>query len=121
MFSESLQYNNCLNKKIGIDINGEIKNCPSMEKSYGNISNTSLLDVINNNEFKALWSINKDKINICKDCEFRYVCTDCRAFISDPDDIYSKPLKCGYNPYTNIWEDWSKNKLKEYAIDIKIV
>jgi hypothetical protein len=31
--------------------------------------------------------------------------------------IYSKPLKCGYNPYTAIWEDWSTNPLKKKAID----
>ncbi|WP_161094292.1 hypothetical protein [Elizabethkingia anophelis] len=28
----------------------------------------------------------------------------------------SKPLKCGYNPYTGEWEDWNKNILKQKAI-----
>jgi hypothetical protein len=28
----------------------------------------------------------------------------------------SKPLKCGYNPYTNEWAEWSTNPLKEKAI-----
>lgn len=61
------------------------------------------------------FSIN-DQIHICKDCEFRHICTDCRAYIEDPDDIYSKPLKCGYNPYTGEWAEWSTNPLKQKAI-----
>ncbi len=66
--------------------------------------------------FKKYWDINKDKIYVCKDCEFRYICTDCRAYVEDPEDILSKPLKCGYNPYTGEWSEWSKNVLKTKAI-----
>jgi len=108
--------NSCLNKKISIDIDGNIKNCPSMIKSFGNIRNTPLEDVLSNPEFKRLWHITKDQIEVCKDCEFRYICTDCRAFLENPDNIYSKPLKCGYNPMTCEWEDWSTNLLKQEAI-----
>jgi hypothetical protein len=36
--------------------------------------------------------------------------------LENPEDILSKPLKCGYNPYTCEWEDWSTNPLKEKAI-----
>lgn len=115
-FSEAQQYNTCLNRKIGIDVNGEIKNCPSMAKSYGNIINTELHEVLEKKEFKDIWSINKNNIKVCQDCEFRYICSDCRAYIENPKDIYSKPLKCGYNPYTAIWEEWSKNPLKQKAI-----
>ena len=35
LYLESLTYNNCLNQKISIDRFGNIKNCPSMGKSYG--------------------------------------------------------------------------------------
>jgi len=57
-------------------------------------------------QFQTLWSITKDKVNKCKVCEFRMVCPDCRIFIEDPNDIYSAPLKCGYDPYTGLWNDW---------------
>ncbi len=50
--------------------------------------------------------------------EFRYICTDYRAYVEDPEDILSKPLKCGYNPYTGEWSEWSTNPLKQKAIDI---
>lgn len=111
LFTESVNHNSCLNRKVGIDVNGDIKNCPSMKKNFGNVLSQTLEESLNNNDFRKYWDIKKDEINICKDCEFRYICTDCRAFIEDPDDIYSKPLKCGYNPYTNEWKDWSTNEL----------
>ncbi len=104
MYSESQSCNTCLNKKISIDVNGEIKNCPSMQKSYGNIRNTTLLEALNAKEFKDLWHIKKDDIQVCKDCEFRYMCTDCRVFIDNPNDIYSRPSKCNYNPYIAKWK-----------------
>jgi hypothetical protein len=31
--------------------------------------------------------------------------------------VYSKPLECGYNPYTCEWEEWSTNPLKQKAIE----
>lgn len=114
---ESLNHNTCLNRKISIDKDGNIKNCPSMAESFGNIKDTTLEEALNKPGFKKYWNINKDQIEVCKDCEFRHICTDCRAYIEDPENQYSKPLKCGYNPYTNVWEEWSTNPLKQKAIE----
>lgn len=115
-FTESKLYNSCLNRKISINARGDIKNCPSMSKDYGNIKTTSLRTVLINPEFKRYWGITKDQINVCKDCEFRYICTDCRAYLENPKNYLSKPLKCGYNPYTNKWEDWNQNPLSKEPI-----
>ena len=103
-FTESQRHNTCLNRKICIDAEGYIKNCPAMARSYGNIKDTTLEEAINKPGFKDLWYICKDQIDVCKDCEFRYMCTDCRCFIKDPDNIYSQPAKCTYNPYICLWE-----------------
>ncbi|WP_083206582.1 grasp-with-spasm system SPASM domain peptide maturase [Chryseobacterium sp. CBo1] len=121
-FSESIQYNSCLNRKIAIDINGNIKNCPSMAKDFGNINNTTLVEAIQHSEFKKYWNVTKDIIESCKECEFRYICTDCRAYterthINNRGLDTSKPLKCGYNPNSGEWEDWSINPLKQKAIE----
>lgn len=105
-WSESRRWNSCLNRKISIDASGEIRNCPSLPNSFGNLQDTSLHSALARREFTALWAINKDQIEVCKDCEFRYVCIDCRAYISTPDNIYSKPAKCKYNPYTAEWTDY---------------
>jgi SPASM domain peptide maturase of grasp-with-spasm system len=98
-FCESKNYNSCLNRKISIDKDGNIKNCPSMSKSYGNISKTYLHSVLNELDFKKIWKIKKDEIDVCKECEFRYICIDCWAYLTERKNIYSKPLKCKYNPY----------------------
>jgi len=115
-FTESLKFNSCLNKKISIDTRGNIKNCPSFSQSFGNIEGTTLEEAVSHKDFRKYWHITKDQIEVCKDCEFRYVCTDCRAYRENPNNLYSKPLKCGYDPYTNKWEDWSTNPLKQKAI-----
>ena len=118
---EAINHNSCLYKKISIDIEGNIKNCPLMPESFGKIQNRSLEEALMQPGFKRYWNITKDSIEGCKDCEFRYICTDCRAYTershytSENIDI-SKPLKCGYNPYTNEWKEWSKNPLKQKAI-----
>ncbi|NHN24612.1 grasp-with-spasm system SPASM domain peptide maturase [Flavobacterium jejuense] len=116
LFSESQNHNSCLNRKISIDKEGNIKNCPSMPQNFGNIKDTTLEEALSHKDFKKFWNITKDQIDVCKDCEFRHICTDCRAYVEEPENHYSKPLKCGYNPYTNEWEEWSTNPLKQKAI-----
>ncbi|WP_340064819.1 grasp-with-spasm system SPASM domain peptide maturase [Ascidiimonas aurantiaca] len=116
-FTESLHFNSCLNGKISVDCYGAIKNCPAMERSYGNINTTSLKDALGNRHFKDSWHIKKEQISICSDCEFRHICSDCRAFLKDPHNTYSKPLKCGYDPYTGEWNDWEKDKTNAYSIE----
>ena len=75
-----------------------------MKESFGNIKDTTLEEAINKHGFKEYWNIKKDDVTKCKDCEFRYICTDCRAYIADPSDIFSSLIKCQYNPYIAEWE-----------------
>jgi len=103
-YLESKNFNTCLNRKISIDAFGEIRNCPSMKTTFGNIKYKSLIEALNEEGFKSLWEITKDKIDVCKDCEFRYLCTDCRANIKDTSNIFSQPAKCNYNPYISKWK-----------------
>jgi len=119
--TEAHHHNTCLNRKISIDAEGNIRNCPSMPESFGNIKDTTLQEALNHPDFKKYWNHKKDDIEVCKDCEFRYICTDCRAYLEDPLNEYSKPLKCGYDPYTGEWSDpiaigWSTNPLKQATI-----
>jgi SPASM domain peptide maturase of grasp-with-spasm system len=120
-FTESQHHNSCLNRKLSIDVDGNIKNCPSMPESFGNVKDTTIEETFNHPEFTKYWNVTKDIINVCKDCELRHICTDCRAYTErthfDGDIDLSKPLKCGYSPYTNEWEEWSTNPLKEKAIE----
>lgn len=99
---ESKSYNNCLNKKISIDYNGLIKNCPSMGQDYGHISTSSLIEIYQLRQFQKYWKLKKDDVKVCQDCEFRYICSDCRVF-TENNDILGKPQKCNYDPYTAQW------------------
>ena len=95
---ESKNRNSCLNKKISIDKNGMIKNCPVFTNAFGHIDEIEDLNQIIDSEFKKLWMITKDAVKTCKDCEFRYICSDCRA-ITIENDILEKPKNCNYDPY----------------------
>jgi len=116
-YSEGLKHNSCLNRKISIDRDGNVKNCPSMPTIHGNIFEVDLSHIISKKDFKKYWHITKENIDTCKICEFRSICQDCRAYVQQPDNILSKPLKCGYDPYTNKWEDWSTNPLSKIGIE----
>lgn len=100
-FVEAQHFNTCLNRKIGIAANGDIKSCPSMWNSCGNAQSTPLINIVGTPEWRQLARITKDDIDVCRDCEFRYICTDCRAWLEG--DLYSKPAKCSYDPYTATW------------------
>ena len=122
LYNESHFANSCLAGKITIDINGNIRNCPSLPQSFGNINDTTLEEALDHKDFKKYWNLTKDSIEVCKDCEFRYICTDCRAYTerthTNKEGLdTSKPLKCGYDPYTGEWEEWSTNPLKQKAIN----
>jgi len=113
--TESHNHNTCLNRKISIDDNGNVKNCPNMPNVYGNIFKENLVDILQHKDVSQYWQIKKDAIKVCQDCEYRHICTDCRAFLKDKDDILSKPLKCDYDPYTNKWEK-NKQELAKFSM-----
>jgi SPASM domain peptide maturase of grasp-with-spasm system len=102
-FTEAHHFNSCLNRKISIAVNGDIKSCPAMSVSYGNTSSLDLQSAARHPTLVQIASITKDKVVVCRDCEFRYICTDCRAFTTEPGNLYSKPEKCSYDPYSATW------------------
>jgi SPASM domain peptide maturase of grasp-with-spasm system len=102
-FTEAQAHNSCLNRKISVDERGEIRNCPAMPRSFGNAASTSLHAALAADGFRDLWKVSKDQVDVCRDCEFRFVCTDCRAFTQNAADPLSKPAKCAYDPYTAQW------------------
>lgn len=115
-FAEAQKHNTCLNRKIAVDVRGDIRNCPSLPKTFGNSRQVSLHSALAQRDFKELWLINKDSVEVCKDCEFRYICTDCRAYLVDKDDQLSKPRKCNYDPYTAEWNpvNYGSPKIDNY-------
>lgn len=102
-FTEARAFNSCLNGKISIDQHGFIRNCPSMARDFGHFPSTSLAEATNHPAFREQWNVTKDEVAVCRDCEFRYICTDCRAYTVN-DDAKGKPSKCSYDPYAGVWK-----------------
>lgn len=96
---------NCFGKKIYISSDLSVYPC-AMERrvSYGSLKEQTIADLLARS--LATRSITKDDIDVCKDCEYRYACFDCRPN-NGSDDFWAKPWYCGYNPHSGTWTSQS--------------
>lgn len=104
IFSEAQFHNIALNRKIYIDNYGYIKNYGTHNEVFGNVNKDKLSTIISKTEFQKKWYINNDKIEKCKDCQFRYMCLSNSDIIEKNQKFYKKE-DCGFNPYKNEWLD----------------
>ena len=93
---------------IGSDMN--VYPCPMERRIFhGNLRDGHLQDMLDSH----IMNISKNDVEVCKDCEYRYLCLDCR-----PDSLngklYEKPWYCTYDPYSGKWESFEelKNRLQ---------
>lgn len=95
------RFHNCFGEKLYVDVDLNVFPC-AMERrvSYGNLNGKSIREMLDSD----LILMNKDKINGCKDCEYRYACFDCRAD-SKKAPINAKPWYCTYNQEEGVWID----------------
>lgn len=103
-FTESQNNHIYFNRKVAIDTEGNIKNCPTDKTTYGNVNKDKITDVINLTNFQKLWFVKKDETKVCKDCEFRYMCTDGRIPKQNNDGTWYHETECNYNPYIAKWK-----------------
>lgn len=70
-----------------------------------NLKKNSIKNILELDEFQKLWNASKDQVEVCRDCEFRYICPDGRVpnKESNTDGYYTNKLKCNYDPYQNKW------------------
>lgn len=100
LYSEARNFNLGLNRKVCIDLNGEIKNYLSHDLSFGNINEVPIQEIIEKEAFQTKWKITNDQIEICKDCQYRYACVNNSDIRRDGDKLY-KINYCNFDPYTN--------------------
>jgi len=105
LYTESLHYNTFYNRKLCIDKNGNFKNYFTQKESFGNIFSDKIEDVILNKSFQKIWKVKKDFIDVCKECEFRYMCVDSRFPIFRTKNSYYHTKECSYNPYICKWNN----------------
>ena len=104
LYIESKLHNSFYNKRTYINSNGDIFRHEYDEKCFGNIADVEIRDILNNEEFKEYWNIKKDEIEVCQNCEYRYMCTDNRLPIKKTNNLWGFDKECNYNPYTSTWE-----------------
>lgn len=98
--SRMLSGHNCFNDKIYISADLKVFPCVMERRIYHCLIDNS--KKLNLNE--EIRKFNKDKIEECSVCEFRYACFDCRAD-SLSGDFYEKPWYCTYVPAQGEWID----------------
>ncbi|MEE9363879.1 MAG: hypothetical protein V3U92_14860 [Cellulophaga sp.] len=105
LFIESKNRNAYYNKKIYIDQKGNISNGMFTEKVLIFSKLNSFDEILNNILLTSRWTIVKDEIPICKNCEFRNMCIDSRELkYSKLNDIWFYKNECRYNPFISKWE-----------------
>lgn len=103
-FFESKHRHTFYNQKVSIDFEGSIKNGINDIYSFGSVHIDSITAVINTSEFKKIWYAAKDKVKVCQDCEFKYVCFDTRPLtFNEADQLYESAISCDYDPYIGEW------------------
>ncbi len=92
---------NCFGYKMYIGCDLKVYPC-AMERRvcYGQFD-FQILDRVEKQTFP---SMTKDKIEGCKQCEYRYACYDCRCDANGAT-IDKKPWYCSYLPEQGIWRD----------------
>jgi SPASM domain peptide maturase of grasp-with-spasm system len=105
LFLEAKKFHTYYYKKVAIDSNGFIKNCTSHTEHYGQFSSEKLLSIVSSTAFQKFWYIKKDDTEVCKDCEFRYMCVDSREPIQGKNGKWFYKEPCQYNPYSTKWSN----------------
>lgn len=100
----------CLAGKITITETGDILPCIfSRNKIMGNVvTSGGMKQIIEGPKLQKVWKTTKDDVLVCKDCEYRYVCFDCRPLSESSSDGFANYFdapypRCSYNPYTGEW------------------
>jgi SPASM domain peptide maturase of grasp-with-spasm system len=105
-FMESKFFNTNFNRKIyfnhDIHISNSIEN---LEHFPYPMTLPDLINTIKSKEFQVLWNVKKDICDICKHCEFRYMCQDSRIPKSRNKSDWYFETECNYNPYISKWSD----------------
>ena len=108
LFSESQYHHTYFNRKLYIGPNGEIKNAPECEETFGNIKDLNsvedLKEIISTPAFQKYWFVHKDLCDVCKHCEFRHMCVDNRMPFERAENQWYHKIECNYNPFIAKWE-----------------
>ncbi len=92
---------NCWRGKLAITCEGEVIPCIfARALVLGSVRDHPLSSLIASDRLQRIWGITLDEVEVCRDCEFRRFCSDCRALpYTATGDLYGKSPRCFYDPY----------------------
>ena len=98
--------NGCWQGKIAISSEGYVNPCiMQRDGTAENVRNKPLREIIKG-DIHRYWDISMDRIDVCRDCEYRYACHDCRVVAAgEGGELTARSLHCSYDPYTGEWKD----------------
>lgn len=102
-FSCNKFWNSCWYGKFAVTSCGDILPCIfARDLRCGNVRHDAQTMI--RDKLLGYWEITKDKIDVCKECEFRYACDDCRPLaMGECADIWGKYPRCFYYPGSCEW------------------
>lgn len=104
-YTEELQFNTYLNGKIYIDSEGNVKNSPQSTETIGNIYNKPIESILTQSNFDKSVLVTKDQIDVCKDCELKFMCSNNAKTYKRLNSTYYHKIECNYNPYISKWKE----------------
>jgi radical SAM protein with 4Fe4S-binding SPASM domain len=104
-FLSNMHFHNCYGRGPYIGHDGKIYPCVMERRfSIGDITANSWAEILAGEAFRDAIRLTKDRIEGCRDCEFRYLCFDCRPDASAlHPDLFGKPWNCTYSPEDGRW------------------
>lgn len=106
-FLYAMNFNPCWGHMLFLRYDGKVVPCPHARNFVlGDVRKDSFIEILKTASLQA-WSITLDKVEICRECEFRYLCSDCRplAFEENTAKLMKKNYRCLYDPYTGKWQN----------------
>jgi hypothetical protein len=107
-YFESKKFNIYFYNKIYINQNSEIKNSNNSDyvfEKLEKIEKINTIKILQDKEFTRYWYSIKEETLVCKDCEFRNLCSDNRIPKLNEDNKWYHENECEYNPYISKWND----------------
>jgi SPASM domain peptide maturase of grasp-with-spasm system len=109
LYYEALKFNTYLYKKIFINDKNEINLHPLYKGNFGTLKEENIKLFLNNKTVNRYWHTRKDTIDICCQCEYKYMCVDSRFPIRTNNRKWKFTEECNYNPTTSKWKLKSLN------------
>ncbi|MBU2068137.1 radical SAM protein, partial [Patescibacteria group bacterium] len=113
-FIRNKKGHSCWQGKLCVTSSGLVIPCiMAREEICGSVKDQSLSGIIHSDNLQNSWNLSKDRIEICRDCEFRYACFDCRPLAKgEIGNLYVQGNNCLYNPYQGEWKDYERKEVR---------